>query len=61
MINTILKSEINILARELAYISGWKFPENYDFFSSQDSRAQYFKALAIRAYEVIQRVEIDDD
>ena len=60
MVNTILKAEINILARELALISGYVFPENHDFFTSNNPRAQYFKSIAVRAFEVIQKVRIDD-
>lgn len=61
MVNTILKAEINIRARELALISGYVFPENHDFFTSDNPRAQGYKNLAIRAFEVIQKVRIDDD
>ena len=58
-INTNLKAEINHLARELALLSGYVFPERYDFFSSLNPRAQYFESLAIRAFEVIQGVILD--
>ncbi|MGB3510957.1 MAG: hypothetical protein WBA93_17335 [Microcoleaceae cyanobacterium] len=59
MVNTIVKAEINHLARELALLSGYVFPEHHDFFSSINPRAQYFKSLAIRAFEVIQGVILD--
>ncbi|NET30241.1 hypothetical protein [Okeania sp. SIO1I7] len=59
MVNTILKAEINHLARELALLSGYVFSEGYDFFSSNSPRAQYFKSLAERAFEVIQGVTLD--
>ncbi|NET46496.1 hypothetical protein [Okeania sp. SIO2B3] len=58
-INTILKAEINHLARELALLSGYVFPERYDFFSSLNPRAQHFESLAERAFEVIQGVTLD--
>ncbi|MEM9272361.1 MAG: hypothetical protein AAGA80_05280 [Cyanobacteria bacterium P01_F01_bin.143] len=60
-LNIILKAELNGLAWELASMSGYVFPEKFDFFSSNNSRAQHFKRLAVRAFEVIQKVRIDDN
>lgn len=60
MISTILKAELNKLAWELAYLSNYPLPESFDFFNTDNPRAKYFKDLAVRAFEVIQRVEIND-
>ena len=61
IIDEVLKAEINNLAWELARISDYVFPLNYDFFSSHNPRAEYYKNIAVRAFELIHKVRIDND
>ncbi|NET16083.1 MAG: hypothetical protein F6K08_26275 [Okeania sp. SIO1H6] len=65
MSNTILRVEINLLARELASLAGWDYPEGFDFFNIDPrditrSRHNLYLLQAIRAFEIIQRVDLSD-
>ncbi|NER01369.1 MAG: hypothetical protein F6K17_01375 [Okeania sp. SIO3C4] len=65
MSNTILKAEINLLARELASLANWDYPEGFDFFNIdprdiKQSRHNLYLLQAIRAFEIIQKVDLSD-